>query len=331
MPFVLPAPAAASAKGKGKTGRFAWAPGQKLFGNMVAHASALRTYPDAPVLDDIGSTAIFCGFTKPEQWATAENLVAALGNKTTELANRPAVGVSEAAQAYAAANQLFVDAPDALSAIRSELWAKHGTRTSCAMLSRRSGDDATLEDFRRAVQAFLAFSQDVRNRWQVFFETYAGSASKTVALAWVLEASSLTIPGAWARRLADVALGGEAKTKMLTSPTSGAALRDFLATALVAHVGVRQAKPAAVSSSSGAAQLTFEGDAPLPAQAPVAQAELSFETEPVEEQMERAARKAERRARRAAEAEEEAPEAELVEPKVRKSKKSKRDWASSLT
>ena len=274
MPVLPKAKAATGVKG----GRKEWQQGDKLWNNMIMHGTPnfLLKYLGVPTFNDDGdSSAVFQGLGEAQIWANPDSLVQRLTFKSTELINRPATGLSELAGCIECTNQVFVERPSAFGNIWKSLYAKYELDNWVKILNSYAYPKVsrTPEDLAKAVQQFLKFLGELRaSHYEALAQEMAASATKTVGLAWALEAASLTIPGTWAERLSSIKTGNEKAQKLMSeNPHSGSNLRNFLAEEVKHLANARGTSSAAAAPASAAAPLmVFSDDEETPPAPPCA-------------------------------------------------------------
>eukprot|EP00974_Lingulodinium_polyedra_P010164 976183-Lingulodinium_polyedra.AAC.1 len=80
----------------------------------------------------------------------------------------------------------------------------------------------------------LMLGQDIRSQWDRHFEYFARASTAFVGMSWLLQWGALTLPGAFADGLRDLPEGTdepgakEQRNKLLSNPTSGSCVRDYL-------------------------------------------------------------------------------------------------------
>ena len=234
-------------KGKGKDGRPSWLPGQKLFNATVLHnqVGLKKLYADLPVVDDTGSTAIFAGLQQAETWSTATGLSSVLEAKNTELVNRRAVGLSEAAQSLSALNQLLIDTkPPSIATAWGTLWQAHAMSRTCEILNTGAYPDLLRTDalIKEAVTKYLSFHTAIRQEWTKYFEIFAQSVTQTVTLGWLLQGAALTMPGTWAAKIKDTPSEcAQPMAELMARPDSASNLRNLLVAELCHTAKIRVA------------------------------------------------------------------------------------------
>ena len=85
-------------------------------------------------------------------------------------------------------------------------WEKFALTDSCQTL--RTNDypfmDRSSEKLQRAVQQVLSFGNHVREHWHQFAAFIGFGSCMTVNMAWILAMASLTAPGSYPAKLAEV-------------------------------------------------------------------------------------------------------------------------------
>ena len=270
----------AKAQGAGKAGRNSWEQGDKLWGNMVAHATSsfMQKYMAVPSFSDSGeSSAIYQGLGEAQVWSCPDTLVQRLSAKSTELVNRPATGLSELAGCLETVNQAMKERPTAFYEKWAVLYLKHDVENASKCLNSHAYPNITRSeaDLAKAVQQILKFSNDLRTQhWEALSQEMAVSATKVVGLSWAMEAASLTIPGSYAERLSSIKTQNkDAQTKMNATPQSGRLVRDFLAQEVKHLANTRSSSSAPVAQPAIVGQsMTFSDDEDAPSAAPAASA-----------------------------------------------------------
>jgi hypothetical protein len=226
-----------------------------------------KTYPDVLQVDDTGSTAIFSGMQNPETWHSADSLAAEMDGRNTELVNRRAVGLSEAAQALEALNQVLHDIPEPLTESWVPLWKQHDMMDTVHCLNvvytaAYPNYPRTPERMREALKNYLKFHTAIRLEWRKHTEAFAANITRSVSLAWVLQGAALTAPGAWANKLMS-SVSREAPTELtalVADPSSASKLLNLLVAEMRAYGKVRSATVAKSSKACGSRDIMTFSD-----------------------------------------------------------------------
>ena len=240
MAFVMPAPVAQKGKayGKGKNTR-KFEAGKRLYTNQVLHCQQgfVSKYPGRATVDASGATsAKWECLGHPERLLSAEAFATALSPETTELLNRPGVGLSELGGVILNLNQVLEDGlsakvfdPDLVSGWRT-VFEEFKLREAAETLNSNDYPEADRSSAKllAAVQSVAKLGNHVREHWTRFSILLGLGSAVLVDTAWLCTLASLTIPGVYADKLKDVPVTStDAKARLTGNPTLGKHLIGF--------------------------------------------------------------------------------------------------------
>lgn len=256
MAFSMPS-AKRAGKGYGKGvgsssgGRPQWSAGQKLWNTQVLSGNFGKAVVGSPTheADTEWSSAAMEGLKEPAAWIAPEMLVNKITCGSSEMVNRPGVGMSELGAAVILFHTLLEEGrkKQVLHDSFVQKWLglyEEQDLVKCAkMLNTQDypeiqrSDAAVLE----AVKGILSFGNTVREQWEELVWIFGAFSGASTCLSWTLQLGALTIPGAWASALKDVPKLPGSNEKLKAAPTKGkllaAVLSDCVSDLAVARKG----------------------------------------------------------------------------------------------
>jgi hypothetical protein len=252
-------------KGGAAPGRVQWSAGQKLWNTAVLSGNFSKAVVSNPTSDtDAEYTSAFLDALKdPSAWLSPEALLPKVTASTSQLVNRPGVGLSELGSAITSYETLLREG--ASKGVLSRSFTKKWLERMEALDIARAAELLNSQDYpemnrseaelRTATVHILQFANVLRENWDEVVWFFGLATTMSVSGAWLLQLASLSVPGAWAAALRDVPNLPPSKDKLVAQPTKGKVLAEFLAECVSSLAASREPRRAAIKRTSD--MLTF--------------------------------------------------------------------------